>query len=91
LQTAESSKTKDVDEANGSNWVTQMLPDTSCVNGMCMCLASKYPKNYDEVGQIHSLQIRKRIETSKTLAIASEVGLGETQLENSDRGCEQKA
>jgi hypothetical protein len=70
-----------VDEANRSNWLTEMLPDTSHVNGVCMCPASKCPKNCDEVGQIHSLQIQKRIETSKTLAIASEVGLGETQLE----------
>jgi hypothetical protein len=48
---------------------------------MCMYLASKHPNTYDEVGQVYSLKTRKRLKTSKTLAIASEVGLGQSQLE----------
>ena len=65
-----------VNETNRSNWVTEMLPDTNSVNGTCARLASKHLKNHDQIGQIHSLQIRKRIQTSETLAIESEIGLG---------------
>jgi hypothetical protein len=70
-----------VREAERSKWVMQMLPNMNYINGMCMYLTSKHPNTYDKVGQIYSLKTQKRLKTNKTLAIASKVGLVQSQLE----------
>jgi hypothetical protein len=48
---------------------------------MCMYLAGKHSDNYEKVAQLYSLKVQKRVPTIKTLAIASEVGLGGRQLQ----------
>jgi hypothetical protein len=68
-------------EADCSKWIDKLLPDTTYVNGMCMYLACKHSDNYEKVAQLYSLKVQKRVPTIKPLAIASEVGLGDRQLQ----------
>jgi hypothetical protein len=63
-------------EADRSKWVDKFLPDATYVNGMCMYLAGKHSNNYEKVAQLYSLKVQKQVPKTKTLAIASEVGLG---------------
>jgi hypothetical protein len=70
-----------VGEADRSKWVDQLLPDTTYVNGMCMNLAAKHSENYKKVAEFYSLKVQKRVPTTKALAIASEVRLGDRQLQ----------
>jgi hypothetical protein len=68
-------------EADCSKWVDKLLPDATYVNGMCMYLAAKHSENYKKVAELYSLKVQKRVPTTKTLAIASEVRLGDMQLQ----------
>jgi hypothetical protein len=46
-----------------------------------MYLAAKHSENYKKVAELFSLKVQKRVPTTKTLAIASEVRLGNRQLQ----------
>jgi hypothetical protein len=70
-----------VREADRSKWVDKLLPDATYVNCMCMYLAAKHSKNYKKVAELYSLKVQKRVPTTKTLAIVSEVCLGDRQLQ----------
>jgi hypothetical protein len=67
-------------KADRSKWVDKLLP-TTYVNGMRMYLAAKHSENYKKVAELYSLKVQKRVPTTKTLAITSEVRLGDRQLQ----------
>jgi hypothetical protein len=61
--------------------VDKLLPDATYVNSMCMYLAAKHSENYEKVAALYSLKVQKQVPATKTLAIASEVCLGDRQLQ----------